>query len=82
MIGSKAGMHFSSLSDVFTCSMGLDLLLSDLNYGNIDLRNQVLHTISVLMKNDDLIGVKLVKLKLISNILTYFFDPKAPKNEI
>ena len=33
------------------------------------------------MEHDDLVGVKIVKLKIISNILTYFFDRKAPKNE-
>jgi hypothetical protein len=81
MINEKAGQHFNSVCDVFTCSMGLDLLLSDLNYGNIDLRNQILHTIGVLMKNDQLVGVKILKLKLVSNILTYFFDPKAKRNE-
>tara|TARA_B110000285_G_C14724349_1_gene423592 strand:+ start:328 stop:576 length:249 start_codon:yes stop_codon:yes gene_type:complete len=81
MLSQKAGLHFGSLSDVFTCSMGLDLLLSDLNYGNVDLRNQALHTIAVLLEHDDLVGVKIVKLKLISNILTHFFDKKAPKNE-
>ena len=72
MIEQKAGLYFKSLADIFTSANGLDSMLSDLNSGHAGLRNQVLGTLSIIMFSDDLVGVKLFKLKLLSNILRRF----------
>ena len=72
MMEQKAGLYFKSLSDIFTSASGLDSMLSDLNNGHNDLRNQVLSSLCILMNSDDLVGVKLFKLKLLSNILRRF----------
>lgn len=72
----KASMYFKSFSDSFTESRGLDQILKDLNAGDENLRNEVLKSISILMKSDDLVCVKLAKLKIMSNIIRYFLVPK------
>ena len=63
---------FFHLADSFTNSQGIDLLLSDLNQGEEGLEKQVLQTMASLMSQDDLVCVKLMKLKVVSNILLKF----------
>lgn len=70
MVANKAGKHFDNLSDCFTQSRGLDLILTNLQ--NEELRLQVLNNILVLIENDELVCVKVLKLKVISNIIRHF----------
>lgn len=73
---TEQGQHFKTIADSFTQSYGLDLIFKNLQ--NKDL--PVLDTILALMATDDFVGVKLLKLKLLSNLIMHFSDnPTLPK---
>ena len=68
----EACRYFSSLGDLFTSSRGLDHIFQDLNRGDETLRSTVLTCVANLMSNDDLICIKFLKLKLVSNVVKNF----------
>lgn len=46
-----------------------------------EVRDKSLHLLRVLIEKDDLVGVKLFKLKIMSNLITHHLsDPKVTKN--
>ena len=78
MLTQKAGTVFKSMSDTFTSSVGLDIFLTDLQ--DQELRPTVLRTFSHLMAHNDEVCVKILKLKLVSNVLTHFVVDASPES--
>ena len=76
----QAARHFKSLADSFTNSRGLDHIFEDLNRGDDTLRNTVLHCVGNFMKSDDLVCIKFLKLKLLSNVIKHFIDTSSKEN--
>ena len=70
MIANKAGLFFDNLSDSFTQARGLDLILTNLQ--NREIRTTVLNTVLTLIAHDDTVAVKLLKLKVVSNLIKHF----------
>lgn len=81
VLNEKHGaIHFKSLADNFTESRGLDHIFRDLNRGDEKLRNTVLKCVAGLMNSDDLVCIKFMKLKLVSNIIRHFIDTSSKEH--
>lgn len=78
MLTEKAGTMFQSMSDTFTSPVGLDVFLTDLQ--NEELRPLVLQTFCHLMAHNDEVCVKVLKLKLVSNVLAHFVVNADPES--
>ena len=75
ILNKQAGSFFQSFADSFTSAQGLDQILKDLNSGDNSLRDEVLKCIGALMSTDDLVCIKFMKLKVVSNIIRHLLLP-------
>ena len=60
--------------------MGLDLMLRNMQDQN--LRLDVLRTLHLLMTHDPLVGVKVLKMKIVSNVVRHFVLDSDPEESL